>query len=327
VDHRRQEVNDDEKMIAETIYQAIQDFSNYSARSLQAKEFRVGVSDLGFCSERVRRMIDQQVPEDTDVLAAFIGTALGDYVEQAAMKAWPHAIRQSEVSIQLQGDRAAYTLTGHPDLVLGPEGIVIDAKSDYGLSTVRRTGPSLQQQFQRHCYGKAAWLAGMFGDIPLEEVRVANVWIDRAAIDKELHVQMEPFNEDYVTQAGFWLDDVVYAYTQGEEARKEPPRDMCAVICGFYKVCRAYDTDVEGLITDKDTLTHIEMYREGLDLEKQGRKLKDNAKQHLAGVSGSTGEFLVRWTHINESVVPETTRSGYDKLEVRKIPKGRATGK
>jgi hypothetical protein len=321
-------MNDDEKRIAEAVYGAIQDTSRYSERSQQAAEFRVGVSDLGFCSERVRRMLDQQEPEHTDVLKAWIGTALGDYMEQAMLRVWPHGIRQSEVSIVLQGEERVYTLTGHPDFIVPDEGILIDAKTDYGLSSVAKTGPNQQQQFQRHCYAKAAWLMGMFAEgIALEDVRVANVWLDRAGIDQGLHVQMEKYDEDLVTQAGLWLDDVVYAYLQGEEARKEPPRDMCAVICGFFPVCRAYDTDVEGLLTDKDVLTHVDMYREGLDLEKQGKRLKDQAKQHLVGVTGSTGEFMVRWTHINDTEVPATTRRGYDKLEVRALPKRKVTGK
>ena len=306
--------------LGKEVYAAIQDASRRSPRSVQAAEFRAGISDLGFCSERTRRFLDQQVPADTDHLSAFIGTAIGDHVEQAALRHWPDALRQIEVQVDLFGDTGSYRLTGHPDLVLPEHGLLIDFKTDYGLTTIRRTGPNQQQQFQRHCYAKGAWLGGFF-PMPLEEVQVANVWIDRAAIDKGVHVDMEPYSEEQVIHAGHWLDDVVYAYLHNEEAKKEPPRDMCAVICGFYDVCRAHDTDVEGLLTDPVTLNAVAMYREGIDLEKQGRRLKDEAKQHLVGVKGSTGEFMVRWTHINETVIPETERAAYDKLEVRTMPK------
>ncbi len=308
--------------IATSMYQAIQEVSNFSDRSLQSKEFKAGVSDLGFCSERTRRMLDQQVPHDTDVLAAWIGTALGDYAEQAALRVWPHGIVQAEVSVRLEGESGrVYTLSGHPDLILGPEGVLVDFKTSYGLSNARRSGPSRQQQFQRHCYAKAAWEAGYFGDRPLAEVQVANVWIDRSAVEKELYPHMEPFDEGYVMAAGAWLDDVVYAYLQGEEARKEPPRELCAVACGFYDVCRAYDTDVEGLILDPAALNAVDLYREGNEMERQGKRLKDQAKQHLVGFSGSTGEYLVRWTRVNDSVVPESHRRGYDKLDVKPLPK------
>lgn len=314
-------MNDDEKMLAESLYGAIQDASNFSERALQGRDFKAGVSDLGFCSERVRRMLDRQIPETTDTLKAWIGTALGDHAEKAALRLWPHAIVQSTVTVTLQGDQGTYTLTGHPDLIL-PEGILIDFKTDYGLASVRRTGPSRQQQFQRHMYAKGAHEGGLFNaDVRLEDVQVANVWIDRAGIEEELHVQMELFSPDYVDEAAVWLDDVVYAYRHGEEARKEPPREMCAVVCGYYSTCRAYDTDVEGLITDDVTLAAVADYKSGLALEKQGKVLKDQARQHLVGVRGSTGEFFVRWVHVNETEIPASVRSGYDKLQIQAVKK------
>lgn len=311
----------DEERIGKDLYAAIQHASNYSARAQQARKFRVGVSDIGFCSERTRRMLDQQVPEDTDALTAWIGTALGDYAEQAAMTVWPNAIRQGSVRVELRGEERIYVVEGHPDLVVPEEALVIDVKTDYGLGTVERSGPNQQQQFQRHCYAKGAWEAGMFGDVALEDVRVANVWIDRAGIDKRLHVQMEQFNPDYVRGAAEWLDEVVYAHLHEEEARKEPPREMCAVVCGFFGVCRAYDTDVEGLIREPETVAAAKMYREGLDMERSAKRLKDQARQHLVGVRGSTGEFAIRWTHVNESEIPARTRSAYEKLEVKPLPK------
>jgi len=133
---------------------------------------------------------------------------------------------------------------------------------------------------------------------------------------------MEPYDEDWVTQASDWLDDVVYHYLQQEEAAKQPPRELCASYCGFYAVCRAYDTDVEGLIRDRNTLSAVDLYREGAELEKRGRKLKKEAAAHLEGVSGSTGEVMVRWVHVNESEV-NFTRQAYDKLDIRAIPKAK----
>ena len=314
------------ELLGQQVYQAMQDASNFSARSLQSKGFRVGVSDLGFCSERVRRMLDQQVPEETDVLEAFIGTAIGDHAEQAFLAKYPDAIVQSEVQITLAGESGrTFVITGHPDLI--HENKLIDLKTVNGLEVVKRTGPSLSQQFQRHCYAKAAWEAGMFGDLPLEEVMVANVWIDRSGKTKEPYCHMEPYSEEVVEHAAQWLDDVVYAFLQQEEARKEPPRELCANYCGFYTVCRAYDTDVEGLIKDEETLTAVELYREGQALERRAKQLKKEASARLDGVQGSTGEVMVRWVHVNESVVPSFTRSGYDKLDVRAIPKPKVRAK
>lgn len=308
-------MNEDEQALATSVYEAIQRSSNYSTRSMQAREFKVGVSDLGFCSERVRRMLSQETPDDQDVLPAWIGTAIGDHAEQAICAMWPHAIRQAEVSVVLRGERADYNIGGHPDVLV--DNTVIDVKTVRGLGTVRRTGPSQQQQFQRHCYAKGAHQAGLIPG-PLDQVQVANVWIDRAADERELHVHMEPYSEDVVTSAGWWLDDVIYAYLQHESARKEPPREMCEKVCGFYSTCRALDTDVEGLLTDDTVLAAVDLYKEGTLMERTARMMKDQAKAHLDGITGSTGEFAVRWTHVNESEV-SYVRGGYDRLDIRRL--------
>lgn len=309
-------MDDDEEGLATSVYEAIQRHTNFSTRSRQSKEFKVGISDLGFCSERTRRMLNQQVPDDRDMLPAWIGTALGDHAEQAVLEMWPHAIRQAEVTVRLVGERGAYNVSGHPDLIVDDK--LIDVKTTRGLSIARRKGPSQQQQFQRHCYAVGAWNGGFFGDLPLEQVKVANVWIDRAGDDRELYVHMEAFDPKVVEAAGWWLDDVIYAYVHGEEARKEPPRELCEKACGFYATCRALDTDVEGLLTDDTVLAAVDMYREGVDMLREGSRLKDQAKAHLTDVRGSTGEYTVRWVHINGGRV-EYDREGYDRLDVRRI--------
>lgn len=239
-------------------------------------------------------------------------------MERAWLKMHPTAIVQSEVMVPLVGELHTYNLFGHPDIVQ-PEGILIDGKTTRGLEVVRRTGPSQQQQFQRHTYAYGAWLGKMFNqDVALEDVQVANIWMDRACDDKELHVDMEPFSMDMVEQATQWLDEVVYAFTHKQEARKEPPREMCAKICGFYRDCRMLDTDVEGLLTDDTVLASIEMYQEGKELESMGKRLKDQSKGNLDHINGSTGEFTVRWVHVGGSHV-EYDRKAYDKLDIRRI--------
>lgn len=308
----------EERVLSEMAYEAVQHFSRNDTRGQQAQDFRPGVSDLGFCSERTRRMLAQIEPDHTDLLSAFTGTALGDYMEQAYKARFPSAIIQAEVSVPLAGETRTYHLTGHPDII-DPSGILIDVKTSRGLNVVRRTGPSQQQQFQRHCYALGAYKAGLFDpDVTLAKVRVANVWMDRACDEKEFHTHMEPFSMGVVEEAAMWLDEVVYAFEHQQEARKEPPREMCAVTCGFYATCRNLDTDVEGLITDDTILAAVEMHREGGALEKQAKQLKDQAKAHLDGVTGSTGEFTVRWVWVNGSHV-EFDRNGYQRLDVRRI--------
>lgn len=314
-------MDEEEQAVADMVYSAIQNFSKNSDRGLKAQNFEVGVSDLGYCSERLRRMLDRQVPEDTDLLQAFIGTALGDHVEQAVEKSHDFAgnvLTQAAVRVPLQGETRTYDVTGHPDILMPVSGVVLDTKTSFGLALARRVGADQQKRFQRHLYAKGAHLAGYF-EMPLEEVRVGNVWIDRSGVEKNVHVELEPYSEEVVAEAARWLDAVVYAYLNGEEAMKEPAREVCAATCGFFRVCRAYDTDVTGLLSDPTVLAAVEMYQEGLAMERDGKRLKAQAKPALDGIGGSTGQFSVRWIHVNESLVPEHTRRPYDKIEIRKL--------
>jgi len=307
-----------ELAISTQFYNAVQEATNQSARSIQASGHRVGVSDLGHCSERVRRhLLGQQEPA-TDKTAAFIGTALGDHIEAAMMQVYPEMIRQSEVSITLYGDTGTYVLTGHPDLV-DPTGRLVDVKTTRGLNRVRKTGPSQQQQFQRHLYAKACHQAGLFHDnVALSDVLVSNVWFDRAGDEKEPYVHEEPYDERVVEAATAWLDDVVYAFQHGEEARKEPPIQMCEKACGFFLDCRAGRGGPQGLIADPDLVAAVELQRQAMEMEREARRLKDEAKQALKGVEGSTGTYTVRWVKVSGGHV-EYNRAPYEKLDVRPI--------
>lgn len=310
----------EEQDVADFVYAAIQHASNFSERSMQAKTFQVGVSDLGYCAERTRRMIAQEVPSDKDTLAAFIGTAIGDHVEQAVAKFADSPLTpivQGEVEVTLDGDDGrTYILKGHPDLVFSD--LVLDVKTAYGLDLVRRTGASRQQRFQRHLYGLGALACGMV-KVDDTDLRVGNVWIDRSGVDKSVHVEIEPYSSDVVRQATAWLDEVVYAYLHGQTAEKEPPREVCAVTCGFYDTCRMWDTDVEGLLTDVTVLEAVKMHVEGMKLERHGKHLKTQAAANLKGIQGSTGRHMLRWVHVNESPIKAGVRRAYDRLDVKPI--------
>jgi hypothetical protein len=310
-----EELQEQERALGERIYAAINAASNNSERS---KYSAVGISELGICPERTRRKLAGEVEGDRDALQAFIGTAIGDHVERAVVASGWKVLTQQEVRVTLRGDQGEYELVGHPDII-DPDGLVIDAKTSDGIQVARRAGPSQQQLFQRHLYAKAAHQAGLF-TCPLEQVRTANVWIDRSGETKNVHVHMDHYSEEIVEQATWWLDEVVYAYVNGQPAHKEPPREWCRACCGFFKDCRQGDTSVSGLITNPELLVAVAMQREGMELEKRGRQLKAEAKAALLGVQGNTPDgFSVNWVHVNESVVREGVRAAHDKLMVTKL--------
>lgn len=309
-------MTDEEKALAEMFYESIQAHSKFSPRTRQSSAFVVGISDLGFCSERTRRLMAEiPMEEEKDVLEAFLGTAVGDHVEAAVSNLYDNALRGQRVTVELRGDGGIYQVSGHPDLLF-PD-LVVDVKTSDGLEKVRRTGPSQQQFFQRHLYALGAHNAGLF-DVPLEQVRTANVWVDRSGKTKELHVHMDMYSPDIVAEATRWLDEVVYAHLHGQEARKEPPRQMCEKVCGHFLDCRAHDTDIEGLITDPEQLAAVTLYKDGMKLAKVAAKMKEEGKAALEGVRGYTDEYAVRWTWINGTHV-DFDRAGYNRLDITKV--------
>lgn len=310
-------MNETEQELAASIYKAMMESMHESDRSAQAQRFRVGVSDIGFCSERLRRFLAREVPEETDMLAAFHGTWLGEGIEQAYKRKNPKAHIQSELTVRLEGDQGLFIIPGHPDIIDSEQDLLLDVKSANGLEAVRRSGfKDQQKRFQRHLYGSAAIAHGWL----TPNCSVGNVWVDRSAQEHSLHVQIEPFDEMVIREATDWLDSVVYAWTNEETAMKEPPREVCKVACGFYETCRIFDTDVEGLISGPEALAAVQMHNESKALKARAKKLDSEVKGILSGVEGSTGEYLVRWTTVNESQV-NYTRGAYERLSITKMKK------
>lgn len=315
-------MTEEEASLAADLYHAVQAAATSTERTRQAQQFLLGISDLGTCSERTRRML-AAIPEPivSDKLEAFLGTAIGDHVEAAIRRLYPEVKTQQTVEVSLQGDGGTYVLDGHPDLI-HPWGVG-DCKTTDGLEVVRRTGPSQQQLFQRHLYALGAHQAGFFGDLPLEQVKTYNIWFDRSGRTKQSFVHMDTYNPEIVAAATMWLDDVVYAWKHGEEAHKEPPRAWCQKVCGHFTDCRLFDSDVSGLITDPDITAALALHQEGLAMEKRGKAMKKEATAALEGVEGyARGEdgvqFQVRWTRVGPSQV-SFTRKPYDRLTVTKV--------
>lgn len=308
-----------EKDIEQWTYKAVQDASQATDRTQQSKQFKIGVSDLGHCSTYLVKRLQREEPKgEGDYQAAMWGTLIGDGIEQAIKVARPDAIIQSEVSVTLVTDQGTFTVNGHPDVIL-PEGILLDNKGTANMDVVRKYGfEDRQKKYQRHLYAKGAWEAGLFGDISLDQVLVGNLWHDRSATEKGFYCRLEPFSEEVVREASAWLEEVVYAFKNGVEAPKEPSREFCKGYCEYFDPCRLYDTDVEGLIQDPEMKVAAALYYEGLRKETEGKKQKQNAQKVLLGAEGSTGEYLIRWTQVNEGEV-SYHRAAYQKISVTPI--------
>lgn len=311
-------MTEEEELLADQLYAAIQRQQHHSPRSEQAREFIMGVSDIGTCKEKTRRIL-AGIPEEgeQDYLAAFLGTAIGREFEEAVELSYPDAVTQATVSTTVQGAKYEYRVVGHPDILL-PWG-VLDGKTRDGLQLAEKVGPSKQQLFQRHLYAKAAYEAGYFS-VPLGEVKTGNVWIDRSGAEKRLVVHLDVFSEEIVAEAGLWLDDVYYAWEHDEPAEKEPPRSWCERACGHFSDCRGIDSDVTGLIDDPWMLAAVQQHQEALAMERKAKQMKEEAKETLRGVTGNTGELQVRWIHVNNAQYT-TTRAAHSRLSITRLNK------
>lgn len=293
-------------------YDAAQKASNSTERSQQAAEHYLGVSDIGHCREYARRTIIQEpYSDERDKTAAFIGTILGAGYEAALRAEHPDWLFQHEVLVSLP---SGTKVMGHPDVVATDIDVLIDLKSKDGLEVVKKEGPTTQQWFQTHGYASACIEQGLL----TENCQVALVYYDRSGATPEPHTVMAPYDPDVLVQMDMWLEDVFYAVRQGEEAARDKPRDWCERWCERYSACRLYDTDVTGLLEATDTLAAIATYAEGHELERTGKRMKDESKAVLRGVSGHSATHTVRWVEIGPTEIAATTRAGYSRLDLRK---------
>lgn len=301
--------------VEEALFGLIDEAMDTSARSLYAQGKKVGVSDIGGCREYVRRLIADEDFTDPrkNFMAAFMGTAFGREFEDAYQCRHPHALIQQAVEVPLDLQGFQFILPGHLDIVDPKLNTIIDGKTKNGLAVVRKSGGDLQHKFQVTLYGYACVKAGLLEPEPT----LALAYYDRSGVEQAPHIVMWEWDQSIFDAAIEWLNDVVYALTQGEEASKDKPRDWCYSFCPFATACRGGDTDVEGLIEDETIVTAIDLYKDALARETAAKRDKDTAKKELVGIGGRTKNWVLRWVHINESEIKAGTRRAYDKIDIR----------
>jgi hypothetical protein len=299
--------------------QVIDRSTNQSARSEQAQKRLLGVSDVGGCHEYVRRVIVAEEPSQTPHaydLAALVGTAVGDHMENAFIDQMPDAgwVKQATVTVRLEVRGWQLAIPGHPDLFNRTD--LIDFKTRDGLGVVRRTGPTDQERFQRALYASALMAEGRMD----EDCWLHNIYLDRSGRDTKPVVWSEQYDWRTVMDAIEWLGDVIYAVENMEESIRDKPRDWCWAACPFAPNCRGdQDTDVEGTITDPLFVDALAVYRDSNEVIKAAQKDKESAASVLLGVSGVIDKYRVRTVEVGPTVIPEQQRSGYRKLDVRPI--------
>lgn len=302
-----------DKNVASRVVDAYSDQSMNSARSKQSTERILGPSDLGGCRAYLTHMLMEspREPRSTPPWAAFIGTWVGEGLEQAYVAAHPRALRQVRIDVDLPSGRHT---SGSGDVVDPEIDAVIDFKSLDGNESMVDGEPPFKNLAQIMTYllgciqmglltENATWHL-MYVDRSGNEPVPAEIWghLDMAVIEEM---------EERISEAE-------YAAKFGEEPQRDTPIAICESFCEFFKVCRA-DAQPQGLILEPAVVKAADQYLEGAALVKRGNRLRDEAKATLKGAEGSTGTALVQWTHINSSEVPAYKRKGYDKISVKAV--------
>jgi hypothetical protein len=316
------------EVAAQAFYDGIQNASNNTARSMQQQDFMLGVSNLGHCKQYALLMMRQTPFSDVrDKTAAFFGTVAGAAIEAQLKIDHPGWQFQKDLFFPLPSGGGT---DAHPDIIIpfdaqdieaGYYQGIWDGKSKAELETIKKVGPSQQQIFQVHAYAKAAIAAGILN--PDHPIVVGDVYFDRSGKDVTPYAVMHLYTEDVITFIDEWVNDVKYALTHNEDASRDMPREWCWSYCEYATVCRGNDTDVEGLLEDPDILAAVDMWEEAKDLKAEVKRKELAYKRTLDGVTGSTGTYNIRWTEVGPVEMKASTRNGYKKLSITKVPGAR----
>jgi len=271
-----------------------------SERARQSTDGRIGPSDL-VCRERARRVMTRATRTDSPKgLHALMGT----YVHRGIQGARSELDVQHEVEVSIRLP-SGFVMTGHADEVDTVENSVTDFKTVNDLAYRQRIGVDEGHLRQVHLYALGLMQCGVLADQPL--VRV--VYVDRGGADGVM-VHQQQFDPSWVVSADEFVTDVVYAIRHREEASRDWPGPMCARFCPFFTGCRP-DWAGDVSIVNGELLEAVNVYVAAQSEEKQARLVKEQAREKLRGVNGSTPDgHTVRWTVVNKD------SGSYERLDV-----------
>lgn len=291
-----------------------------SNRSLQSAQGIMGPSDLGFCRAKAALMTKGVPQTDSKPKwAAMVGTALHNHIEAALAETFPDWLFGSIHNLTVTATfPSGAAISGHPDIVIPADNVVLDIKTVDGFATIKREGTSQNHKFQRHTYALGCIQSGLFDES--KPVMVGNIYFDRSGKENEPLLMIEEFDPTMTDVVDAWITDVIYAVKNNEEASRDIPAPICERICQHYTACRGdlpIGDDME-FITDPMLLSAVDMYAEARNMEKAAKQMKDEASATLNGVNGTTGKWTVRWTQVNPTRVESFDKAGYLRLDIRK---------
>lgn len=285
-----------------------------AARTQQSNARRLGMSDLGGCREFLRATIagEPRGPQPKVKMAAEVGTALGDHVENI-LRDQEGFITQDDVVVTLP--RTGIQVAGHVDEMDPEADLVADNKTVDGLADVQREidrhyenprdDPYLKNKIQISGYLKAYIERGTL----TENATGHLVYFDRSGKTAEPFVwsiNLDAANY-YIDVAEERLLDVQHALATGTRNGRDgrlmtdEPESWCAAIqCPFYSACWEGYTPT-GKIEHPREMDAVRRRLEALADIKDATSRSEQAKQDLRGVEGVVDDgphkgTIVQWT-------------------------------
>lgn len=316
-------MSDRAEKIKELITASLNDYMDRSPRSVQSAEGILGPSDIGFCRQKAALMV-REVPQTDNPpkWAAAVGTALHNYIEAAIKKTHPDWLCGSIDNIRVTATLpSGASISGHPDIVVESANAVLDIKTVDGFEWIKRSGTSQQHKYQRHLYALGLIESGILDSS--KTVLVGNIYFDRSGKEPEPMVLVEEMDATLTAEIDSWIQDVIYAVKNNEDASRDVPAAVCERICSHFTACRG-ELGVENdsiLIEDIELVSAVNMYVDAREMSKQAEQMKKEAQSRLFGVNGSTGEYQVRWVEVAPTKVESFEKTGYSRMDIRKVRK------
>lgn len=311
--------------IGSLISSALKMYMDESPRSVQASEGILGPSDIGFCRQKAALMTKGVAATDEPPKwAAAVGTAVHNYVEAAIKEVYPDWLVGSIDKIKVTAILpSGAEISGHPDIVVPSANAILDIKTVDGFEWIKREGTSKAHKYQRHLYAMGLIRAGVLTESDDTPVIVGNVYLDRSGKKPEPLVIAEPMDPTLTAEIDSWVQDVIYAVTNKEDASRDVPAAVCEKICSYFTACRGALETYDGtqMIEDETLLSAVDMYVEAREVKKEAEAQQKAAQAVLNGINGSTGTYQVRWVDVQPTTVESFEKSGYTRMDVRKVRK------
>lgn len=294
------------EMIAELVYQTLAAAQQNAPRTLQSTKRVLGLSEIGGCREYIRASItgERKDPEPFK-WSAFVGTALGDYVE-GIMARDSDATTQEVVTVTLP--RTKIEATGHLDMRWSSTDDLVDLKTrdKEGMAEVRRDGPPFKNQAQLACYFKALVDAGKMTTDGFAHL----MYLDRSGKDDNFYTWTIDWERALLIIDALEdrLLDVAGAISRGDYfATRDEPQTYCQNIgCPFAWRCwEGYLPSNK--ITHPEEIRKIDEFDAARSEAEEANKYRQAKRDACEGISGTLPDGRVaEWKIIDSPHGPST---------------------